>query len=80
MITSKHELEDEIEKLRQKTLPLLWSELAPTPTNSLLSDLEEILKVIRNSKNRKLQNMAVQVIESYVDIDVDCDPTITVSF
>lgn len=80
MITSKHELEDEIEKLRQKTLPLLWSELAPPPTNSLLSDLEEILKAIRNSKNRKLQNMAVQVIESYVDIDVDCDPTITVSF
>jgi len=78
MIFDKYELESEIEKLRLNTFPSLWQEVFREPSTSHLKDLEEILIFIKTSKDPHLHKKATQIIESHVDIDVDCNPSTTV--
>jgi hypothetical protein len=80
MITDIHELQDQLEKLRKNTLSIVWQEIEPSISNNMLKDLENILMAIKRSDDRKLKQDAVKIIKSIVDIDVDCEPSVEISF
>ncbi len=79
MITDRYELQEELEKLRQQTFPVLWEEVDTVLNGDLVNDLETILTKISNSGDWVLKRKAASVIEEAISIKLDCDPSFSVS-
>lgn len=78
MITNQFELEEELEKLRRQTFPLVWQEFDTRLTGDLVEDLETLITQIAKSEDWELKRKAAGVIEEAIDIEVDYDPSFTI--
>jgi hypothetical protein len=80
MITDTYELQNKLQELQANTLPLIWEEAYPVLKNDVPKNLEDTLTAISRSDDRRLKQNAIEIIKSIVDIEVDCDPTVDISF
>jgi hypothetical protein len=84
MITDNHELQEALEELRRRTLPPVWEEFGfalqepAISSGEYLEQLDELLTTIYRSRDTKLKREALQTIKEYIDIEVDCEPTVEV--
>lgn len=81
MYTTEQEITEQIEQLRQNSLPPVWAEYAATHfVADPLEQLEMALLRIKDSTDKKLLNDAKKILVDLVDIDVDVSPTVTLTF
>lgn len=78
MITDQYELQEELEKLRRQTFPLVWQEFDTRLTGDLVEDLKTLITQIAKSEDWELKRKASLVIEESIDIKVDYDPSFTI--
>ncbi len=80
MITDKYTLDEKLEQLRQEVYPPLWDELVPKLLEPSLENLENTLRFLQKCNDFKMRQDALRIIEDYLDIELDPNPEITLSF
>lgn len=83
MITNRIELREELEKLRQQTLPVVWEEAgfmkdSAIPVGHYMKNLDWLLTNIKKQDNYDLRRAALGIIKNHIEVEVEIEHSVEV--